>query len=110
MRRAAIAALLPLLGFGLRAAELAGEDAGAAATAAPPAAAPAQDPTLLVVAQGAESYRQRDIDALVMIANRYHHTRLAPADEAQLRVAIARLPGRARSRWCPRSPPCRRAC
>jgi hypothetical protein len=59
---------------------------------AKPAPAPvATDPSATVVARGHQLYRQRDLDALVLIANRYHHGGFPPADEDQLRHALTRI-------------------
>jgi hypothetical protein len=49
------------------------------------------DPTAVVVAQGHQIYRQRDLDALVLIANRYHHGVLSAPDQDQLRRALAHI-------------------
>jgi len=57
---------------------------------APPATSQA-DPTNMIVAEGRAIYRQRDLDALVMIAARYHHGAFSAAEEDQLRHALARI-------------------
>jgi len=49
------------------------------------------DPTAMIVAEGREIYRRRDLDALELIAARYHHGAFTPADEDQLRHALARI-------------------
>ncbi|MBA3684189.1 MAG: hypothetical protein H0W72_02995 [Planctomycetes bacterium] len=48
----------------------------------------APDPSVAVVAEGAYLYRQRDLDALVMIAVRHSRQKPTRDDEQQLRVAI----------------------
>ncbi len=63
----------------------------AATPATPPAAAPKPDPTSAIVAVGRQVYRQRDLDALVLIAARHVKTRISNADEDQLRQALARI-------------------
>lgn len=74
---------------------------GAADEAAPaptpaatqPAAAPAPpapDPTSAVVAEGAYTYRQRDLDSFVLIAARHARKKLSPAEEDQLRQSLIR--------------------
>jgi len=79
----------PLVRLLLLGAVLAGPLA-ASDSPAPPASSP-DDPTNLIVAEGRAVYRQRDLDALVMIAARYHHGAFSPADEDQLRHALARI-------------------
>jgi hypothetical protein len=55
----------------------------------PPAAASARfDPTAAVVAEGHFVYRQRDLDALVLIAQRHAHGKLSKADEERLRPLL----------------------
>lgn len=66
---------------------------------APAAAVPA-DPGLAVIAEGASIYRQRDLDALLLVAMRHARTRefapdgrippLGPADEDRIRQALIR--------------------
>lgn len=61
--------------------------------AEPPA--PAPDPTAAVVADGRFIYRQRDLDALVLIAQRYAKQKLSRAEQDQVRqMLIAALPAR----------------
>lgn len=71
----------------------------ALASAAEPAATEpkpaAPDPTAAVVAEGRFLYRQRDLDALVLIAQRYTKQKLSRLEEDQLRqTLIAALPAR----------------
>jgi len=71
---------------------------GAAEDAAPAPASPAgasasvtrvsPDPTSAVVAEGVYLYRQRDLDALMLIAARHARQKLGQADEDQLRQAL----------------------
>ncbi len=85
--------LLPLLAGGLL---IAGE--AVAVPAAPAGSAIAPDPSLSVVAEGASIYRQRDLDALLMVSMRHARNRLfAPdgksatlssADETQMRQVL----------------------
>ena len=49
------------------------------------------DPTAAIVGEGHQVYRQRDIDALVLIADRHRKGKLSGADEDQLRQALARI-------------------
>jgi hypothetical protein len=83
-----------LLACGLAfAAAACGADAAPAATPAPapaPAAAPRLDPTAAVVAEGRFIYRQRDLDALVLIANRHAKGKLGPAEQEQVRQSLVR--------------------
>jgi flagellar basal body-associated protein FliL len=58
---------------------------------APAIEAPKTDPTAGVVAEGRQIYRQRDVDALVLIAERHRKAKLSSADEQQLRQALARI-------------------
>jgi flagellar basal body-associated protein FliL len=55
------------------------------------AGAPKPDPTSAIVAEGRQLYRQRDLDALVLIANRHLKSKLAPSDEDELRQALIRI-------------------
>ena len=59
---------------------------------APPASASiaplAPDPTAAVVAEGTFVYRQRDLDALMLVAARHTRQKLARADEDQLRQVL----------------------
>jgi hypothetical protein len=59
-----------------------------AATEGPTPGASQPDPTAAIVAEGKYVYRQRDIDALVLIATRHAKARLAKADEERLREAL----------------------
>jgi hypothetical protein len=60
----------------------------------PPASAPATapsphfDPTAAVVAEGHFTYRQRDLDTLLLIAQRYARGKLSKADEERLRPIL----------------------
>jgi hypothetical protein len=57
--------------------------------------APGPDPTTAVVAEGQYLYRQRDLDALVLVAQRYAKQKLSRPEEDQLRqVLLVALPGR----------------
>ena len=59
------------------------------------AAASSPDPTNAVVAEGAFTYRQRDLDAFMLIAARHARQKLSQGDEEQLRQALVRaLPAR----------------
>jgi flagellar basal body-associated protein FliL len=66
-----------------------GAASATAAAAGAPAAQP--DPTAAVVAQGHEIYRQRDLDALVAVAQRYAKGKLDPAACDAVRQALVRL-------------------
>jgi flagellar basal body-associated protein FliL len=67
----------------------------AAEPPAPAEKAPSPDPTAAVVADGRFIYRQRDLDALVLIAQRYAKQKLSRTEEEQVRqVLIGALPGR----------------
>lgn len=69
--------------------------AGLVGETAPVAPAPSPDPTAAVVAEGQFLYRQRDLDALVLIAQRHTRQKLSRLEEDQLRQAlIAGLPAR----------------
>jgi hypothetical protein len=62
--------------------------AGAAAPAAAAATAPHFDPTAAVVAEGHFTYRQRDLDTLMLIAQRHARGKLSKADEERLRPIL----------------------
>jgi len=49
------------------------------------------DPTATVVAEGRGIYQQRDVDALVLIAQRHARIQFSGADEERLRQALARM-------------------
>lgn len=66
-------------------------DATAPSAPSAPVAPAALDPTATIVAEGRQVYRQRDIDALVLIATRHRKGRLAAGEEEQLKHALARL-------------------
>jgi len=53
-----------------------------------PVAAPRADPSATVVAEGRSVYRQRDLDALVLITQRHAKTKLSKTDEDQLRAVL----------------------
>jgi flagellar basal body-associated protein FliL len=55
---------------------------------AEPAAARLPDPTAAIVAEGRYIYRQRDIDALMLIAARHAKARFGKAEEERLRETI----------------------
>lgn len=57
---------------------------------APAPVASSPDPTAAVVAEGRFIYRQRDLDALVLIAQRHAKNKLPKADEERLRQALIR--------------------
>ena len=64
-----------------------------AVATAPPASsatiAPlAPDPTAAVIAEGVYLYRQRDLDALMLVAARHQRQKLSRADEDQVRQAL----------------------
>lgn len=48
----------------------------------------APDPTAAVVAEGVYLYRQRDLDALMLVAARHHRHKLSRADEDQVRQTL----------------------
>lgn len=56
--------------------------------AEPPAVARQPDPTAAIVAEGRYIYRQRDIDALMLIAARHAKARFGKAEEERLRETI----------------------
>lgn len=67
--------------------------AAAPTTTAPSATAPAPvvrqpDPTAAIVAEGKYVYRQRDVDALVLIATRHAKARLSKAEQDRLREVL----------------------
>lgn len=68
------------------------EPVAATPASAPPASASiaplAPDPTAAVVAEGTFLYRQRDLDALMLVAARHTRQKLARADEDQLRQVL----------------------
>lgn len=51
----------------------------------------APDPTAAIVAEGRFLYRQRDLDALMMIAKNHNRNRLSETDNDTLRQAMIRL-------------------
>jgi hypothetical protein len=63
------------------------------AAASPAATAPAAkpDPTAAVVAEGRFTYRQRDLDALMLIAQRHAKNKLGRAEEERLRQALLQM-------------------
>ncbi len=79
---ALLAAALPLVS----AAEGVQADAKAATAPPPPQAKP--DPTAAVVAEGRFTYRQRDLDALMLIAERHAKAKLGRVEEERLRQVI----------------------
>ncbi len=87
--------LLLMIGYGLTAVEAKTEPtvkpAAATEPVTPPAAAPAArqpDPTAAIVAEGRYVYRQRDLDALMLIAARHAKTRFSKSDEERLREVL----------------------
>jgi hypothetical protein len=64
--------------------------APASAPAGPPPGAPSPhfDPTAAVVAEGHFTYRQRDLDTLLLIAQRHARGKLSKADEERLRPLL----------------------
>lgn len=68
-----------------------GAPAGAPTPAEPSSTPATEDPTAAIVATGEHTYRQRDVDALVQLAARYHRDHLAASDLEQLRAALPRL-------------------
>jgi flagellar basal body-associated protein FliL len=52
---------------------------------------PKLDPTTAIVSEGRQVYRQRDVDALVLIAERHRKAKLSAGEEDQLRQALARI-------------------
>ena len=48
----------------------------------------APDPTAAVIAEGVYLYRQRDLDALMLVAARHHRQKLSRVDEDQVRQAL----------------------
>lgn len=65
--------------------------AGCAAADALPVRVAAPDPTAAVVAEGRFVYRQRDLDALFLIANRHARNRVPAGEQEALRFALVRL-------------------
>jgi flagellar basal body-associated protein FliL len=57
----------------------------------PPTPAPAPDPTAAVVAEGRFVYRQRDLDALLLIAKRHAKNKLSDNEQEVVRLALVRL-------------------
>lgn len=81
---------LAILAFTLLAVSSAGAaDTPAAPTPPVPVAAP--DPTAAVVAEGRFIYRQRDLDALLMIAKRHARGQVPVTEQESLRLALVRL-------------------
>ncbi len=62
--------------------------AGAPANAPANAPSPHFDPTAAVVAEGHFTYRQRDLDTLMLIAQRHARGKLSKADEERLRPLL----------------------
>lgn len=58
---------------------------------APPAPIATPDPTTAVVAEGRFIYRQRDLDALLMIAKRHARGAVPVTEQESLRLALLRL-------------------
>ncbi len=85
------------VGFFLTSVLGAGEESAApgSATAGKPATAgkatdDRPDPTAAVVVEGAQLFRQRDIDALILIAQRHAKGKLGGADLERMRMVIVR--------------------
>jgi flagellar basal body-associated protein FliL len=66
----------------------AGTPAGAPASTSATAPSPHFDPTAAVVAEGHFTYRQRDLDTLMLIAQRHARGKLSKADEERLRPLL----------------------
>ncbi len=75
---------------GLAAAEPAATNPTTAIEKPPIAASASPDPTVAVVAEGAFTYRQRDVDALVLIAKRHARGKLSSADIDVLKQVLVR--------------------